>query len=102
MFANLVNDLVQGTCSPQNFHQTYDIDSVDGSMGRLSWEHTLCRQRAEFVVRGRTWTGWVITKLITELVANLIIEADLVGLIHDGSQYRTWCAHLGETKHRVR
>jgi hypothetical protein len=39
------------------------------------------------VVKGSTWTGWVIVELIVEfiakLVAELIVEADLIGLIHD-------------------
>jgi hypothetical protein len=62
----------------------------------------MCRSRIEFVLKRSTWTVWEIATLVAEfiakLVTNLIAEEDLVGLIRDGSQRRTYCAYLGETK----
>jgi hypothetical protein len=60
--------------------------------------HTLCRLRVEFVVKQSSWIEWVIAELIAELVTELITEADMVGLMCDGSWCQTGYAHLRETR----
>ena len=45
-------------------------------------------------------------KMIAEFIANVVVyfiaKENFSSLIYDESQCRTYCAHLGDTKHRVR